>query len=62
VRDLKGRRFGLPNWKHVEIDFTRAQALRGLENALSLEGLRSAMSSWSIRISRAITAIGGRES
>ena len=39
VRDLKGRRFGLPNWKHVEIDFTRAQALRGLENALSLEGL-----------------------
>lgn len=39
LRDLKGRRFGLPNWKHVEIDFTRAQALRGLENALSLEGL-----------------------
>jgi ABC-type nitrate/sulfonate/bicarbonate transport system substrate-binding protein len=39
VRDLKGRRFGLPNWKHVEIDFTRAQAIRGLENALSLEGL-----------------------
>ena len=42
VRDLKGRRFGLPNWKQVEIDFTRAQALRGLENALSLEGLRVA--------------------
>ncbi len=39
VRDLKGRRFGLPNWKQVEIDFTRAQAIRGLENALSLEGL-----------------------
>lgn len=39
IRDLEGRRFGLPNWKHVEIDFTRAQALRGLENALSLEGL-----------------------
>jgi ABC-type nitrate/sulfonate/bicarbonate transport system substrate-binding protein len=39
VRDLKGRRFGLPNWKQVEIDFTRAQALRGLENALRLEGL-----------------------
>lgn len=39
VRDLKGRRFCLPNWKHVEIDFSRAQALRGLENALSLEGL-----------------------
>jgi ABC-type nitrate/sulfonate/bicarbonate transport system substrate-binding protein len=39
VRDLKGRRFGLPNWKNVEIDFSRAQAIRGLENALSLEGL-----------------------
>lgn len=39
VRDLKGRRFGVPNWKQVEIDFTRAQAIRGLENALSLEGL-----------------------
>lgn len=39
VRDLKGRRFGLPNWKQVEIDFSRAQAIRGLENALSLEGL-----------------------
>lgn len=39
VRDLKGRRFGLPNWKNAEVDFTRAQALRGLENALSLEGL-----------------------
>ena len=39
VRDLKGRRFGLPNWKNVEVDFTRAQAIRGLENALSLEGL-----------------------
>lgn len=39
VRDLKGRRFALPNWKTVEIDFTRAQAIRGLENALRLEGL-----------------------
>jgi ABC-type nitrate/sulfonate/bicarbonate transport system substrate-binding protein len=39
VKDLKGRRFGLPNWKNVEVDFSRAQALRGLENALSLEGL-----------------------
>src|ERR1700712_2259091 len=39
VRDLKGRRFGLPNWKTVEIDFSRAQAIRGLENALRLEGL-----------------------
>ena len=39
VKDLKGRRFGLPNWKNVEIDFSRAQAIRGLENALRLEGL-----------------------
>lgn len=39
VQDLKGRRFGLPHWRHVQIDFTRAQALRGLENALKLEGL-----------------------
>lgn len=42
VRDLKGRRFGLPNWKNVEIDFSRAQAIRGLENALRLEGLEVA--------------------
>ncbi|MCW2404617.1 ABC-type nitrate/sulfonate/bicarbonate transport system substrate-binding protein [Sphingobium sp. B1D7B] len=42
VRDLKGRRFALPNWKTVEIDFTRAQAVRGLENALRLEGLEVA--------------------
>src|SRR5471032_1999229 len=39
VRDLKNRRFGLPKWANVQIDFTRAQALRGLENALKLEGL-----------------------
>ena len=39
VRDLKGRRFGLPLWAKAQIDFARAQALRGLENALSLEGL-----------------------
>lgn len=39
VKDLKGRRFGLPKWENVQIDFTRAQALRGLENALKLEGL-----------------------
>lgn len=39
VRDLKNRRFGLPKWANVKIDFGRAQALRGLENALSLEGL-----------------------
>ncbi|MDR1461548.1 MAG: ABC transporter substrate-binding protein [Azoarcus sp.] len=39
VKDLRGRRFGLPKRTHVQIDFTRAQALRGLENALRLEGL-----------------------
>jgi len=42
VKDLKGRRFGLPNWKSVEIDFSRAQAIRGLENALRLEALEVA--------------------
>jgi 2'-hydroxybiphenyl-2-sulfinate desulfinase len=40
VNDLKGRTFGLPDWAGAQIDFTRAQALRGLENALSLEGLK----------------------
>ncbi|WP_419735998.1 ABC transporter substrate-binding protein [Pseudomonas sp. COR18] len=40
VKDLKGRTFGLPDWASVQIDFTRAQALRGLENALQLEGLQ----------------------
>ena len=40
VKDLKGRRFGLPDWASAQIDFTRAQALRGLENALKLEGLQ----------------------
>lgn len=40
VKDLKGRRFGLPDWAGAQIDFTRAQALRGLENALKLEGLQ----------------------
>lgn len=39
VKDLKGRKFGLPKWVNVQIDFTRAQAIRGLENALRLEGL-----------------------
>jgi ABC-type nitrate/sulfonate/bicarbonate transport system substrate-binding protein len=34
VKDLKGRRFGLPDWAGAQIDFTRAQALRALENAL----------------------------
>lgn len=40
IRDLRNRRFGVPKWANVQIDFGRAQALRGLENALSLEGLR----------------------
>jgi ABC-type nitrate/sulfonate/bicarbonate transport system substrate-binding protein len=39
VKDLKGRKFGLPDWSNAQIDFTRAQALRGLENALKLDGL-----------------------
>jgi ABC-type nitrate/sulfonate/bicarbonate transport system substrate-binding protein len=39
VRDLKGRRFGLPKWVKAQIDFARAQAIRGLENALRLEAL-----------------------
>jgi ABC-type nitrate/sulfonate/bicarbonate transport system substrate-binding protein len=38
-KDLKGRRFGLPKWENVQIDFSRAQAIRGLENALRLNGL-----------------------
>jgi ABC-type nitrate/sulfonate/bicarbonate transport system substrate-binding protein len=39
VKDLKGRKFGLPKWVNAQIDFSRAQAIRGLENALRLEGL-----------------------
>lgn len=39
VRDLKGRRFGVPSRRSVTVDFAKAQAVRGLENALSLEGL-----------------------
>jgi ABC-type nitrate/sulfonate/bicarbonate transport system substrate-binding protein len=42
AKDLKGRRFGLPKWDNVQIDFSRAQAIRGLENALRLEGLEVA--------------------
>lgn len=38
-KDLEGRRFGLPKWQNVQIDFSRAQAIRGLENALRLNGL-----------------------
>lgn len=40
LRDLRDRRFGLPKWANVQVDFHRAQALRGLENALQLEGLQ----------------------
>lgn len=39
AKDLKGRKFGLPDNRNVQIDFSRAQAIRGLENALKLEGL-----------------------
>ncbi|MBC2384637.1 MAG: monooxygenase [Pseudomonas sp. PGPPP1] len=39
TRDLRNRRFGIPKWANMQIDFGRAQALRGLENALQLEGL-----------------------
>lgn len=42
VRDLKGRKFGLPLWRNVQIDFSRAQAIRALENALRLDGLEVA--------------------
>ncbi|TBU93999.1 ABC transporter substrate-binding protein [Phytopseudomonas dryadis] len=41
IRDLRNRRFGLPKWANVQIDFVRAQALRGLESALRLEGLNT---------------------
>lgn len=40
--DLRGRRFGLPQWHQQPIDFLRAQSLRGLENALRLHGLEVA--------------------
>jgi ABC-type nitrate/sulfonate/bicarbonate transport system substrate-binding protein len=39
VKDLKGRKVGLPKWPKAQIDFSRAHALRGLENALKLDGL-----------------------
>lgn len=39
-KDLQGRKFGLPKWENVQIDFSRAQAIRALENALKLEGLQ----------------------
>ena len=39
IKDLKGRRLGLPKRVNDVIDFTRAQALRGYLNALATEGL-----------------------
>lgn len=39
LSDLKNSRFGVPKWANVQIDFARAQAIRGLENALQLVGL-----------------------
>lgn len=56
VKDLKGRKFGLPHKIDAQIDFTRAQALRGLENALSLMAWRSAMSNWWISCKRGRSA------
>lgn len=42
VQDLKGRRFGIPKNADALIDFSRAQAIRGLENSLRLQGLEVA--------------------
>jgi ABC-type nitrate/sulfonate/bicarbonate transport system substrate-binding protein len=42
VRDLRGRRFGLAKGADIQVDISRARALRGLENALLLEGLEVA--------------------
>ncbi|OTG84144.1 monooxygenase [Acinetobacter sp. ANC 4558] len=42
VSDLKGKRFGLPHNQDALIDFSRAQAIRGLENALKTVGLEVA--------------------
>lgn len=39
LEQLKGRRFGIPNNTQALIDFSRAQAIRGLENSLKLVGL-----------------------
>jgi ABC-type nitrate/sulfonate/bicarbonate transport system substrate-binding protein len=39
TRDLVGRRFGIPRRPDGIVDFMRATALKGLESALSLEGL-----------------------
>lgn len=40
ILDLEGRRFGLPRRPPGIVDFMRASALKGLQSALSLEGLR----------------------
>jgi len=39
IGELRNKRFGLPKWADVQIDFLRARALRGLENALRLEAM-----------------------
>ncbi|WP_320194673.1 ABC transporter substrate-binding protein [Agrobacterium rosae] len=41
VKDLVGRRFGVPRRPEGIVDFMAATALKGLVSALSLEGLRS---------------------
>ncbi|MBB3609412.1 ABC transporter substrate-binding protein [Rhizobium sp. BK602] len=40
IKDLKGRRFGIPRRPEGIVDFMRATALKGLVSALSLEGLK----------------------
>jgi len=74
VKDLKGRKFGLPLWANAQIDFSRAQAIRGLENALKLEGLQvsdvelvdyrrgGTHSDEAARTVNGITTFGGRRS
>ena len=42
VTDLKGKRFGLPHNQDAIIDFSRAQAIRGLENSLKTVNLEVA--------------------
>lgn len=39
VQDLRGKRFGIPHNQDALIDFSRAQAIRGLENSLKTVGL-----------------------
>ena len=40
VNDLKGKKFGIPHNQDALIDFSRAQAIRGLENALKTVNLK----------------------